>query len=897
MSLFRLSSSALFRATKNLAYIHSVAIVIPTHWEPSMCGLDNNIVTRSSFSEADIVVGKSHPVYGDRPFTEQVGGCEVPGKFIGISESFLLNLNGTSKNFGKPGKQMLAEDGGTADKLKLEAELVLHAGSLLFWDDVWFPPTRCHRRVDELKGGFAGGDLRPPVTGETGAHVFVKEWTKYRYGVFDELGYAGDLLYPAFFKAHTPDRSIDGVPTACTNSPVQGQNNCIAGKCFFRPDPSNLNLNVTSSLLSFPQLDNVDEFCDGGSHDPIPPTKHNVLCASRSVWDIITRHHDFRDVPPITGMPYTSPTFEFRKVGPRNIVFALDWTQSMGQQGRWKNVRASIYRVLELLKAGSGVKYRPIRVGIVHFTTTAREFKDLTPIENLLLSSASLVKRYPGREEMRCVTCGVRKALEILAQDNEGPITGSEIVIISQELNIGDQLNSVLQELVDKGVRVHSVVYPDSPYKEIQLVSKATGGRSATITSSAVAGDPAASTKALMDTMAAVESVTNVQRTTKIFQAMKTPSAASGVISDRFPIDSALAANKFQLLVYYSSLESGKPRSMELSSPTGQRFGDFVPSPIGYNADLITVEHQNLKNGLWSYRIEMINPIPVLVEVRAFQAEFASSPLTLSIATSWDKQEGISETERRNPAKTPLVIYGFLRRGEAPVLRAKVTAHVHITSRDEDRVVTVDLRDTGNGAPDIQSGDGIYSAHFSDFLPRKAKYSISAVAEDGGGAVYVTRRPDANDIACCGSSIGEVDTAQTGAFYRLEAGPSFFVQTPPTDDVFPPSRVTDLRAEVQQEYNYNMVSLLWTSPGGDYELGKADHYELLYSRYLDDILTRNLSSMHRITNLPRPALAGSAQEADAVVKDGRLKHGIVYYFVLRSFHGRWSEVSDSLLPR
>ena len=43
------------------------------------------------------------------------------------------------------------------------------------------------------------------------------------------------------------------------------------------------------------------------------------------------------------------------------------------------------------------------------------------------------------------------------------------------------------------------------------------------------------------------------------------------------------------------------------------------------------------------------------------------------------------------------------------------------------------LRDNGSGDPDITSGDGIYSAYFSDYSSVPGFYSIQVTADDNKG--------------------------------------------------------------------------------------------------------------------------------------------------------------------
>ena len=75
------------------------------------------------------------------------------------------------------------------------------------------------------------------------AKLFIKEWSKLRYGIFDEFGFDSDPLYPSFFKWNG-----QVVPTGTTDAHVNGQwlnekeqrcNPQIESKCYFFPIGSN----------------------------------------------------------------------------------------------------------------------------------------------------------------------------------------------------------------------------------------------------------------------------------------------------------------------------------------------------------------------------------------------------------------------------------------------------------------------------------------------------------------------------------------------------------------------------------------------------------------------------------------------------------------------------------
>ena len=50
--------------------------------------------------------------------------------------------------------------------------------------------------------------------------VFVHEWSKLMYGVFEEFGYPGDEQYPLFYYKNSYGDKLK--PNFCTDEPIQG---------------------------------------------------------------------------------------------------------------------------------------------------------------------------------------------------------------------------------------------------------------------------------------------------------------------------------------------------------------------------------------------------------------------------------------------------------------------------------------------------------------------------------------------------------------------------------------------------------------------------------------------------------------------------------------------------
>lgn len=94
-------------------------------------------------------------------------------------------------------------------------------------------------------------------------------------------------------------------------------------------------------------------------------------------------------------------------------------------------------------------------------------------------------------------------------------------------------------------------------------------------------------------------------------------------------------------------------------------------------------------------------------------------------------------THRNHPG-APLVLLAEVKRGEAPVLDAKVEV---IVTRPELNGTAIykerfQLFDTGSGDPDITKGDGVYSRYFSAAGSGPGIYTFEAVVSDNGNTAY-----------------------------------------------------------------------------------------------------------------------------------------------------------------
>ena len=169
--------------------------------------------------------------------------------------------------------------------------------------------------------------------------LFVKEWAKFRYGVFDDHGFAGDSLYPNFYK-------VQGkfLPTGTSNTLVKGtwvtsdgESECRDPQvedCVFVPQGENDE--VTCSLGFLPQLPRVNTWCSLDQIKvPTAPTKQNILCGSRTSAQIISQHSDFKTVNREKLQLSLVPTFHIVRDPSPRYVLMIETSSEMVDMWKW----------------------------------------------------------------------------------------------------------------------------------------------------------------------------------------------------------------------------------------------------------------------------------------------------------------------------------------------------------------------------------------------------------------------------------------------------------------------------------------------------------------------------------------------------------------------------------
>ena len=324
------------------------------------------------------------------------------------------------------------------------------------------------------------------------AKALVQEWAKFRYGVFDEFGFADDPLYPNFYK-------VGGqiVPTGTSNVPVagswrdeDGSEGCDpeTGRCFFQPSIET-NDRVTCSLGYLAFLPNVTRWCEakealgGSSGRALAPTKHNVLCQGHSALDVILSSDDLISRSPqnevfVRDAKVTTVVNVVREPQPQ-YVLVMEASASMGHNDLWKWVsKAARKFITHDLVDGS-------QMALVTFSndsTVAHSMIELADDKARRRLADTIPDKYKVQRSprQRCVICGVDAAMESILKDKEA---GGHLILITRgdngTLSYTDE-RQMLERAEYYNVKFSSILVPDlAPALSFyDHVAKVSGGKS-----------------------------------------------------------------------------------------------------------------------------------------------------------------------------------------------------------------------------------------------------------------------------------------------------------------------------------------------------------------------------------------------------------------------------------
>ncbi|CAL4227223.1 unnamed protein product, partial [Meganyctiphanes norvegica] len=297
------------------------------------------------------------------------------------------------------------------------------------------------------------------------------------------------------------------------------------------------------------------------------------------------------------------------------------------------------------------------------------------------------------------------------------------------------------------------------------------------------------------------------------------------VASGKFMIDDSLS-NEARLAVYYSDL-SYVGNTIKLTTPSGIIMSDINIQAEDGDANVIFVQIPSAERGEWQYQVENYADSQHGLHIQVTAGTSKARQTTLRVWTSFPNNSNNGST-----TSTPIIIFAEVKEDGLPVLNARVIARLDRLDVNEDDLnyepIIINLLDNGIGDTDITGDDGIYSRYLpNSLISHSGHYELSVVADDNNGIAaspVMTLHVMDQDKVCCSNSIQYNRVVFLKPFQRSVVY-GVFNLTKSDSDSIPPSRITDLKAIVNTE-NYE-VSLKWTAPGDDYDMGQAHHYEVV----------------------------------------------------------------------
>ncbi|XP_020006937.1 calcium-activated chloride channel regulator 1 [Castor canadensis] len=646
--------------------------------------------------------------------------------------------------------------------------------------------------------------------------AFVHEWAHLRWGVFDE--YNNDQK---FYLSNGKPKAVrcsadiigDNVVKKCQGGScitkacrIDKLTGTYEKECEFVPETQQTE---KASIMFAQSIDSVVEFCTEQNHNKEAPNLQNQRCNLRSTWEVISESEDFKKTTPMTSQPPT-PTFSLLQIGQRIVCLVLDKSGSMSSDNRLNRMnQAGKLFLLQTVEEGSWV-------GMVMFDSTAYVRSELIQI-NSGADRDALTKSLPTVSTGGTSICsGLRSAFTVIKK--KYTTDGSEIVLLTDGED--NTISGCTNEVKQSGAIIHTVALGPSAAKELEELSKMTGGLQ-------MYASDEAQNNGLIDAFAALSSGNGAvsQRSIQLESkgaTLKNSQWMNGTVI----VDSTVGKETLFLVTWTT-----QPPQILLWDPSGKKQDGFV---VDTNTKMAYLQIPGIATvGLWKYSLQASSQtLTLTVTSRASSANLA--PIT--VTSRMNKDTG------KYPS--PMIIYANIRQGVFPILRATVTALIESVNG---KTVTLELLDNGAGA-DATKNDGVYSRYFTAY-DTNGRYSVKIWALGGAhsdtqraipqqnGAMYMPGWIENGEIKWNPprSEINNTLQHKQVCFSRTSSGGSFVASNVPNTpilDLFPPCQITDLKARIQGD---NLINLTWTAPGDDYDQGQAYKYIIRISTRILDL--------------------------------------------------------------
>ncbi|XP_065784052.1 calcium-activated chloride channel regulator 4-like [Muntiacus reevesi] len=651
--------------------------------------------------------------------------------------------------------------------------------------------------------------------------LLVHEWAHLRWGVFDEYN-DDEPFYRAKSRKIEATRCSTGITGLNRVYMCQG-NSCVKHRecktdsktklyekdCQFFPDKDQTE---KTSIMFMQGIDSVTEFCNEKTHNREAPSLQNKMCNYRSTWEVISNSEDFKNTTAMMAPP-PLPVFSLLKISERIVCLVLDKSGSMATSNRLNRMnQAAQHFLLQTVENGSWV-------GMVHFDSYASIKSN--PIQIISNSERrKLLESLPTAASGGTSICsGIKSGFQAIRNANF-QTDGSEIVLLTDGED--NTVKSCIEEVKQSGAIIHFIALGPVAAPEVREMSAATGGIY-------VYASDQGQNNGLIDAFAALASG-NIDASQQSLQleskGLKLNS--NDWMNGTVIIDSTVGKDTFFLITWNQQLPS-----IYLFDPSGTSMGTFIVNSASKMAYLSIPG--TTKVGVWTYNIQAkASQETLTITVNSRAANSFVPPITVNAKMNKDT----------NSYPNPLIVYAEIVQGYLPILGANVTAFIESKFGETE---VLELLDNGAGADSFKN-DGVYSRYFTTYK-ENGMYNLKVRAHGGENAVTRSLRHPPNRAAYIPGWVvnGDIEKnpsrpendedTQTNveSFTRTATGGAFVVsnvpQSPSSLDLFPPSQITDLEATSHEDE----ISLTWTAPGDDFDVGKVQEYIIRISESILDL--------------------------------------------------------------
>uniref|UniRef100_A0A452T457 Calcium-activated chloride channel regulator 1 n=1 Tax=Ursus maritimus TaxID=29073 RepID=A0A452T457_URSMA len=651
--------------------------------------------------------------------------------------------------------------------------------------------------------------------------LFVHEWAHLRWGVFDEYN-EDEPFYGAKSKRIEATRCSIGITginrvykcqgNSCTTRGcrIDSKTKLYEKDCQFFPDKDQTE---KASIMFMQGINSVVEFCNKENHNREAPSLQNKMCNSRSTWEVISNSEDFKNTTSLVSPP-SPPVFSLLKIRERIVCLVLDKSGSMSGFNRLNRMnQAAKHFLLQTIENGSWV-------GMVHFDSTANIKSNLIQIISSKERNNLLESLPTAANGGTSICAGIRAAFQVrIILEVYPQIDGSEIVLLTDGED--NSAKNCIDEVTQSGAIIHLIALGPSADQAVIEMSAMTGGNHF------FASDEAQN-NGLIDAFGALASGnTDLSQQPLQLESKGLTLNDNSWMNGTVIIDSTVGKDTFFLITWTTQAPV-----ISLWDPNGTPMRNFTVDTVSKMAYLNIPGTAMV--GVWTYSLQAKAIAETLtITVNSQAANSSVPPITVNAKMNKDT----------NSFPSPMIVYAEVLQGYVPILGANVTAFIE---SNNGKTEVLELLDNGAGADSFKN-DGVYSRYFIAYS-ENGRYSLKVRAHRGANVATRYLRHPLNRAAHIPGWVvdgkiegnpprAEIDeNIQTTleSFTRTASGGAFVISNVsklPLPDLYPPSQITDLEATPDGDE----ISLTWTAPGDNFDVGKAERYIIRISGSILDL--------------------------------------------------------------